>query len=136
VSRPLTGGCACGAIRYACAAEPLAMHHCHCRDCQRASGTGHGSNLMVPKAATTITGDARFYEVETASGRTAARGFCPNCGAPVYTLNSGMPDLLFLTAGSLDEPARFRPQRVYFTASAPPWDTSDPTLPAVDAGGG
>jgi len=73
MSEAFTGGCACGAIRYACTAEPLAMHHCHCRDCQRASGTGHGSNLMVAKAATTITGEARFYEVVAASGRTAGR---------------------------------------------------------------
>ena len=48
--RPYTGGCACGAIRYEISAEPIFMNHCQCRDCQRESGTGHGSYLTFPRA--------------------------------------------------------------------------------------
>mgnify|MGYP000278790616 CR=1 FL=1 len=52
MSRPCTGGCACGAVRYGIPGEPLARADCQCRDCQRKSGTGHGScrshNLSVP----------------------------------------------------------------------------------------
>ena len=48
MSETFTGGCACGAIRYEISAEPLFMNDCQCRDCQRRSGTGHGSYLTFP----------------------------------------------------------------------------------------
>jgi len=64
--------------------------HCSCRSRREASGTGRGSHLMVPKAATTITGAARFYERTADSGNTVRRGFCPRCGAAVY----GWPEML------------------------------------------
>ena len=50
MSEAYTGGCACGAIRYEISAEPLVMNDCQCRDCQRKSGTGHGSYLTFPRA--------------------------------------------------------------------------------------
>lgn len=48
MSEAYSGGCACGAIRYEIPAEPMVMHDCQCRDCQRRSGTGHGSYLTFP----------------------------------------------------------------------------------------
>ena len=50
MSEAYTGGCACGAIRYEISGEPMAMNDCQCRDCQRKSGTGHGSYLTFPAA--------------------------------------------------------------------------------------
>ena len=46
---PFFGGCACGAIRYTCAAAPLFALNCHCRDCQRASGSAFCPVLYVPR---------------------------------------------------------------------------------------
>jgi hypothetical protein len=51
---PFTGGCMCGAIRYECSTEPLAMGICHCRDCQRATGSAFAAALMLPRNAVTI----------------------------------------------------------------------------------
>jgi hypothetical protein len=51
MTAPFTGGCACGAVRYECTAEPLGSINCHCRDCQRASGTAYASVLRVPAAS-------------------------------------------------------------------------------------
>ena len=51
MSKAYTGGCACGAIRYEISGEPLVMTDCQCRDCQRTSGTGHGSYLTFADAA-------------------------------------------------------------------------------------
>ncbi|HVZ30495.1 MAG TPA: GFA family protein, partial [Asticcacaulis sp.] len=58
MNRPWTGGCACGAVRYEIAGEPVFSNHCQCRDCQRKSGTGHGSYLTFPdRRAVTLTGE-------------------------------------------------------------------------------
>jgi hypothetical protein len=130
MSAVLTGGCECGAIRYECSAEPIMAGHCHCRSCQNASGTGHASHLMVPRAAMTITGDLRLYERAADSGNRVRRGFCPNCGASVYGESSGWPDVLTLLAGSLDDPELFRPGMIVYAEAAPCWDGMDPALPS------
>jgi hypothetical protein len=85
---------------------------------------------MVPKAAMTITGQARFYERMADSGHRVRRGFCPDCGCPVYAENSGRPDTLMLRAGSLDDPELFRPAMVVYAEAAPSWDHMDPALPS------
>ena len=130
MSAALTGGCECGAIRYQRSAEPIMAGHCHCRSCQKASGTGHASHLMVPKAATTTTGEAAFYERGADSGNTVRRAFCPTCGSPVWGESSGFPDVVVLRVGSLDDPERFRPGAVVYAANAPDWDHMDPALPS------
>lgn len=132
MSGSITGGCLCGAVRYECAAEPIAAGHCHCEDCRRTSGTGHGSHLAVPAGAVTVTGEAKFYEKPADSGNVVARGFCPTCGGPVYSTNSAVADLLFLRASSLDDPEVFKPQLVVYAAKAASWDLMDPSLPAFD----
>ena len=49
MTKTYTGGCACGAIRYETSSEPIFENHCQCRDCQKRSGTGHGSYLTFPQ---------------------------------------------------------------------------------------
>lgn len=126
---PLTGGCACGAVRYTLAAEPGFSFHCQCRQCQRASGGGHASLFIVPQAAASVTGEVRYFDQTADDGATVSRGFCPNCGSPVLGRTTGSPEVVLVAAASLDEPARFRPQRVVFHAGAQPWDHVDPALP-------
>jgi hypothetical protein len=129
MSAVLSGGCECGALRYECSAEPIMGGHCHCRSCQKASGTGHASHVMVPRAGTTITGKATFYERVADSGNTVRRGFCPVCGVPVYAENSGWPDMLVVGAGSLDNPELFHPGMIVYAARAPSTNRSDTTNP-------
>ncbi len=128
-----TGGCLCGAVRYESSSEPVIAGHCHCNDCRKTSGTGHGSHIGVPRAALQVTGDVKFFEAPTDSGNTVARGFCPTCGSAIYSTNSGMPDLAFPRASSLDDPEVFQPQVVVYTKRAPSWDHMDPSLPAFEA---
>lgn len=127
---PLTGGCACGAVRYTATAEPGFSFHCQCRQCQRASGTGHASLFIVPRAAVSVAGELRFHDQRADDGATVSRGFCPHCGSPILGRSSGYPDVVLITAASLDDPARFIPQQVVFSASGQPWDHVDPALPA------
>ena len=65
---PITGGCACGAVRYVVNAEPVLMLNCHCRDCQRATGGAYAPVVVVPRTAVQITGELRYYKVTGESG--------------------------------------------------------------------
>jgi hypothetical protein len=127
---PFVGGCACGAIRYECTAEPLYMGNCHCRDCQRATGSAYFPAVGVSETAFRLTtGAPASYEKLADSGNTMRRAFCAQCGAPVFLTNSARPNLVVLYAGSLDDPSWVQPARDIYTASAQPWDVMNPALP-------
>ena len=104
MSSSLTGGCQCGAVRYECTAEPLFTGNCHCRDCQRSTGSAYVPALAVPARALKITGDVKYYDSRADSGHTFSRGFCPNCGGRLFGKTSAMPRFMLITAGSLDDP--------------------------------
>lgn len=132
MSTPVTGGCACGAIRYSFTGDPIYMGNCHCRDCQRASGTGHATVVAVNAAAFSFTaGTPRFHQRTADSGSQLQRGFCSTSGSPLLVLNSAYPEAVILHAGNLDNPDWVRPVLNIFTASAQPWDSLDPALPKV-----
>jgi hypothetical protein len=117
----LSGGCLCGAIRYETDADPIVMVNCHCRDCQRVSGSGYAAFMIVPKPAVKVKGEPRFYKTVGDSGGSVDRGFCPTCGAPVITTLERLPDIIGLAAASLDDPSLYKPSLDIFTASAQPW---------------
>ncbi len=122
------GGCLCGSVRYECSAEPIAMGNCHCRDCQRVTGSGYASGILVPQSAVTITGNVKYYEVTTDSESTVGRGFCPNCGSRLFSKPPN-PELMGIMAGSFDDPSYFQPTMDIYTHSAQPWDYMNPDLP-------
>lgn len=123
-----TGGCFCGAARYEIAAEPVAMNHCQCRQCQKDSGTGHGSFLVFLTPDAKLTGEIRCFEIVGDAGTVKSRNFCPACGTQLYIAFPAMPELIAVRAGTLDDASRFRPQFTTWTASAQPWDHMDPVL--------
>ena len=129
MTKPYTGGCACGAIRYETSSEPIVENHCQCRDCQKRSGTGHGSYLTFPQRAdVTITGEAKRWRVAGDSGNEKVHAFCPTCGTPVYLTFVAMPDLIAVHATSLDDPSQFNPQMVTYSIRGHAWDTIDSSL--------
>jgi hypothetical protein len=128
----IKGGCLCGAVRYECKADPIMAGHCQYRDCQKDSGTGHASMMMFPKAAIKITGTAKEHQRKADSGNTVTRGFCANCGSPIYWRTTGMSDGMWIHVGSLDAPGAFGPQFVVWTASGRAWDHLDPALPKFE----
>jgi hypothetical protein len=89
--------------------------------------------MIVPEAAFKITGDVRFFGKLADSGNMISRGFCPECGSPIYSRNSGVSGMVFVRASSLDDPQAFRPQMVVYTNRAAPWDHMDPSLPRFAA---
>lgn len=126
---PWAGGCACGAIRYEIAAEPIFMNDCQCRDCQLRSGTGHGSYLTFLSAGVkTLTGEATRWDIVADNGNVKSHAFCPTCGSPVYLTSAAKPDFFTVHAATLDDPRRFRPQAVIYRIRGHAWDRIDESL--------
>lgn len=132
MTNPFSGGCACGAIRYSVVGEPARMNDCQCRHCQQRSGTGHSSYLAFEGAQVELSGQARTWEVTGDGGTVKSHAFCPVCGTPVYLTVPAMPQFLAVHAGSLDEPARYRPQAVLYASRRHAWDPIDPALQRFD----
>ena len=128
----LSGGCACGAVRYEISGAPVSSVQCQCRDCQRATGSGHVNAMAFPQAAVMLTGELRFHDIRADSGNTVSRGFCPNCGAPVMWKFTSNPEVRAIVAGSLDDPSVFSPQKVFYASRGHVWDRLDPALPKFD----
>ena len=123
------GGCACGAIRYETMAAPIFENHCQCRDCQKRSGTGHGSYLTFARRADMkMTGEAQTWRVTADNGTEKLHGFCPHCGIPVYVTFAANPEAIAVHAGSLDDPGSFNPSVVTYAIRGHAWDTLDPSL--------
>jgi hypothetical protein len=119
----------CGEVRDECSADPVFTGNCHCRDCQQASGGAYVPALVVTAHALKITGEVKYYDSRADSGNTFSRGFCPNCGGCLFGKSSGMPGIIAIMAGSLDDPTRFKPSMDFYTSSAQPWDHMNPQLP-------
>lgn len=132
MSDSYSGGCACGAVRYNCSAEPMMPGHCQCINCRKFSGTGHGSLFAVPKPTLELSGEMKFYTVTTDTGNQSSRGFCRECGSPVINRNTGFPEMEFIHAASLDDPERFQPSLVVYTSSGLSWDKVDDALPSFE----
>ena len=128
MSKPFRGGCACKAVRYEVIGEPVAMVDCQCRQCQMDSGTGHASHVVFAGAEVKLEGEAQTWDLVGDVGTRKRRGFCPVCGSPVFLVFPDAPQIFSVRAASLDEPERYAPQFVTWTASAQPWDCIDPSL--------
>ena len=130
ITTPFSGGCACGAIRYESTAEPVMMLHCHCRDCQRASGGPFSSYVIVPtEAFKLLQGSPRFHASPSEMGGKTRRGFCPDCGSPIVVKPDAVPQFVAIRTASLDDPSWFNPQVDVWTSDAHPWDQMNPALP-------
>ncbi|TRD00393.1 GFA family protein [Mesorhizobium sp. WSM4303] len=133
MTKRYTGGCACGAIRYETSDEPIFQNHCQCNDCQKRSGTGHGSYLTFgQRADMAITGEVSTWRIASASGNEKIHAFCPTCGTPVFLISVAMPELIAVHAASLDDPGQFDPQVVTYTVHGYAWDKMDPSLQAIE----
>lgn len=132
---PHTGGCLCGQVRYAIDAEPAGARMCWCRDCQRIASGSATVNVLFPEESVRFTGDVGKFRRTADSGNLVERGFCPGCGAQLYSRTiepAGLP--IRIRAGTLDDPELKAPEAVIWTSSAPSWAVLDPRLPHHPAG--
>lgn len=123
------GGCLCGAVRYESAAEPVLTGHCQCVDCRKSSGSGHCTHAAVPAAGFVVAGAVKLYDRPADSGNLVSRAFCPECGAPLFSRNAGIPGMVFVRASSLDDPEILSPGMVVYASRAVSWDRIGGELP-------
>jgi hypothetical protein len=111
-----TGGCQCGAVRYRATGALGFPHVCHCRMCQKAAGSYFMPFGGVMRENFSITrGEPTWFQ----SSETVRRGFCAECGTPLFY--DGGADHISITLGSLDEPESVKPEMQTNLARKMPW---------------
>ncbi|MCD6041435.1 MAG: Glutathione-dependent formaldehyde-activating enzyme [Burkholderiales bacterium] len=124
----LTGSCLCRAIRYEVSVPVAELRACHCKDCQKASGTAGSVNAMIPTSGFKITqGTPKRFTVTADSGRTLHRFFCGECGSPLFSRRDTTPETTSLRIGTLDNAPEMRIVANIWTKSARPWAYIDPS---------
>jgi len=120
---PISGGCACGAIRYTVSEPALIVHACHCRDCQRLTGSAFVINLWIErKFVEADHARTKSYRLAAGSGNPHDVHYCDVCGTRLWSRYHRAPgDTLLLRAGTLDDPAAVIPDVHIFTRSKLPW---------------
>jgi hypothetical protein len=134
MSESLQGGCACGAVRYRMSGPPMFVHCCHCRDCQRQTGSAFVINALYEAARVELLSapPARF-EMPTDSGRPHGVYRCPTCGTALWSEYGGVDKVRFMRVGTLDDPGAIAPTVHIYTRSKQPWVGLPPDVPAFEA---
>ena len=133
MANDLAGGCACGAVRYRLGSAPMFVHCCHCRDCQRQTGSAFVINAIIETdRIALLAGDPAPIAVPTDSGRPHAIYRCRACQTALWSDYGGRPALRFVRVGTLDDPAALPPDVHIFTRSKLPWVELPETVPAFD----
>jgi hypothetical protein len=121
---PVSGGCACGAVRYRLLEDAVELHACHCTDCQTATGSAFVMSMMVKRGSVEVErGEPKRFEFDGPDGRHHIDQRCPRCAARLWSESRSIPDLLILRPGTLDDTSWCEPVSHIWTRSAQPWVT-------------
>ncbi len=116
------GGCDCGSVRYRLTRAPLIVHCCHCRWCQRETGSAFVLNALIESdALELVSGRPELVPTPSASGKGQQIARCPTCRIALWSHYGGVAVLSFVRVGTLDEPDRFPPDVHIYTESRQPW---------------
>lgn len=131
--KELTGGCACGAVRYELATPPMWVNCCHCLDCQRQTGSAFAINAIIETDRIVVSGETpHAVRVPTDSGYPHDIYRCPICQTALWSDYGGRDWLRFVRVGTLDDKDALRPDIHIFTRSKRPWIALPPDVPAVE----
>jgi len=130
----LEGGCTCGQVRYCLTRSPLIVHCCHCRWCQRETGTAFALNAMIEtNCVSLLSGKTEQVDTPSNSGKGQKIVRCPSCYIAVWSHYAGAGELLsFVRVGTLDDPDALPPDIHIYTASKQPWVILPPDTPAFE----
>jgi hypothetical protein len=132
----LEGGCDCGAVRYRLTSGPMFVHCCHCRWCQRESGSAFALNAMIERdRIELVAGEPEMAPVPSASGGGQKFYRCPTCRIALWS-HYAMPKVgdkvAFVRVGTLDNPDILPPDIHIWTMSKQPWVTLDDRVPVME----
>ncbi len=131
----LHGGCLCRALRYKLTADPLIVHACHCRDCQRVTGSAFVINIWI-ESRFVESGPAapKSFMLSGGSGKAHEIFFCESCGTYLWSrYHITRSECLFVRAGTLDNPEAVKPDIHMFTRSKLPWLELPKDVPTFEA---
>lgn len=118
----MKASCQCGKLTATVAERAEAMTIlCHCRDCQRRTGSPFGTIAYFPAEAVTVSGEPREFTRPTDAGNTFTTGFCPACGSTVYAKASRMPEITGVPVGAFADPSFTTPIRSVYEQSKHEW---------------
>jgi hypothetical protein len=122
LDKPYEGGCTCRSVRYKLQSKPMFVHCCHCRWCQRETGTAFALNALIEPDRMEVTGEVVLVNTPSNSGKGQMVARCAKCHIALWSNYGGMGDVLrFVRVGTLDEPDRLPPDIHIFTSSKQPW---------------
>jgi hypothetical protein len=128
-----SGSCFCGAVKYRLEREPMFVHCCHCKDCQRQTGSAFVINAIIEADnVTLLSGTPEPVTMATDSGRPHDIYRCPLCKTAVWSDYGRRRVMLFVRVGTLDEPSALPPDVHIFTRSKLPWVGLPPGVPAFE----
>jgi hypothetical protein len=134
MAETMEGGCACGQVRYRLLSAPMFVHCCHCKDCQRQTGTAFVLNALIEADhVEKLNGETGLYPMPTDSRRPHEVARCQTCGTAVWSHYGGIHKLSFVRVGTLDEPSSLPPDVHIYTRSKLPWIALPPDVPAFEA---
>jgi hypothetical protein len=130
---PLEGGCTCRAVRYRMLTRPLFVHCCHCRWCQRETGSAFALNALIETdRVVVLQGELDVVNTSSASGKGQRIVRCSTCRVAVWSHYAGAGDTIrFVRVGTLDAPEHVPPDIHIYTASKQPWVMIPPGVPAL-----
>ena len=128
------GGCACGVVRYRLASPPMFVHCCHCRDCQRQTGSAFVLNALIEADRVILqSGGTEAAAVPTDSGRPHKIYRCASCKVALWSVYGGVDKLNFVRVGTLDDPTALPPDVHIYVRSKLPWVKLPDGVPAFEA---
>jgi hypothetical protein len=112
-----TGQCSCGAIKFTVSGPPINVRACHCRDCQRVTGSAFFVRALFPKSQVKISGKPAGFH----SSDDVTREFCPHCGSHIFVERKSRPDAIAIALGTFDNLEGISPTEHFWVSDRQPW---------------
>ena len=113
--------CSCGQLELTVKGEPVRVSICHCRACQKRTGSPFGAQARFPAADAVVSGQSAHWVRTADSGNRIESHFCPNCGSTVFYLPEQEADLIAVAVGAFADPAFPAPEFSVYEHTRHPW---------------